>query len=128
MSIFGGKIISETVKAVGDLYTTDKARIEAETNFESVMQQSVIGQQEINKTLAASLYFFNSGWQPLVGWSAGFLILLYWAPQLIVANWIWMNNALALGQVDTFPIKPDDIMNLVWLVFGFGGYSLIKHK
>lgn len=128
MSFFSGKIIPETVKAVGDLYTTDKARIEAETAYQQALQPSVKGQQEINRTLAASLYFFNNGWQSLIGWSAGLLILVYWAPQLCVANYIWMTNALALGQVETFPIKPDDIMNLVWLVFGFGGYSLIKHK
>ncbi len=85
---------------------------------------------ESDKNLIADLSktFFNSGWQPLIGWTAGFLILIYYAPQLIIADYVWTINCLQTGTITPFPIKPDDILNLVWLLFGFGTYSLAKNK
>jgi len=123
-----GKDISEPINAIGNLYTTDKARIEAETKFEEQMQKPIIAQMTINQVLAASNHFFNSGWQPLIGWTSGFLILLYWAPQLILANYIWVHKCLEAQDMVPFPLKPDDIMNLIYLAFGFGGYALMKKK
>lgn len=123
-----GSTISEPIKAVGDLYTTDKARIEAQTKYEEIAQKPHLAQLETNKILALSSNLFNSGWQPLLAWSAGFLVLLYYAPQIMIATYVWGSNAVHSGIVAPFPIKPDDILNLVWLLFGFGGYSLVKRK
>lgn len=123
-----GDAISKPIDSVSNLYTTDKARIEAETKLQEVIQKPVISQQKINEILASSSSFFNSGWQPLIGWTGGFLILLYWAPQLILANYLWYIKCMAIHDIAPFPIKADEIMNLVYLVFGFGGYTLIKNK
>jgi hypothetical protein len=122
------KDLSEPIKAVGDLYTTDKARIQAETEMQKVMVQPVLEQQKVNAVLAASSQVFNSGWQPLIGWTAGFLILLYWGPQLVFANMLWIRVCLERQVIMPFPIAPDEIMNLIYLVFGFGGYTLVKNK
>lgn len=123
-----GKDISEPIKAVSDLYTTDKAKIEAEAKYQEIVQKTQLAQLETNKMLAMSSQVFNSGWQPLIGWTAGFLILIYYAPQIIIATYVWGSAAIETGNVVPFPIKPDDILNLVWLLFGFGGYSLVKKR
>lgn len=127
MGIFDwGKNITEPIKAVGDLYTTDKARIEAETKFEEVVQKPVIAQIGVNAIMAAAQSIYVSGWQPLIGWTAGFLVLIYYAPQIIIITVVWGGNCLDTGIVTPFPMKADDLLNLVWLLFGFGGYSLAR--
>lgn len=123
-----GKDIAEPIKAVGDLYTTDKARIEAETKYQEIIQQPVLEQQKVNAILASSANIFNSGWQPLIGWTSGFLILLYYAPQIILTTYLWYNQCVSQNKILPFPMSPSDILNLVGLVFGFGGLSLFKKK
>lgn len=123
-----GKDLSEPIKAVGDLYTTDKARIEAETKYEEVVQKPILSQLSNNAIMAASSNIFNSGWQPLIGWTSGFLILLYYAPQIILTTYLWYHQCLAQDKILPFPMSPSDILNLVGLVFGFGGLSLFKKK
>lgn len=123
-----GDAISTPIKAVGDLYTTDKARIEAETHYEEIVQKPVLAQIGTNAIMAAAQSLFVSGWQPLIGWTSGFLVLLYYAPQIIIITIVWGGNCLDSGIVTPFPMKPDELLNLVWLLFGFGGYSLIKRR
>lgn len=123
-----GKDIAEPINAVSNLYTTDKARLEAEANLTDMLSKIPLEQLHVNKELLKTGRFFDSGWQPLLGWTSGFLVLLYWGPQLVVANYIWIMECVDKMNVLPFPVKPDDIMNLVWLLFGFGGYSLIKQK
>lgn len=129
LNILGiGKDIAEASEGVSKLYTTDKERLEAEKNLTDVMQRPQLAQLDNNKLLILTGRFFNSGWQPLIGWTSGACVFMYWVPQLCVANWIWAHQCFSLGEVVKFPIAPDDIYNIVWLLFGFGGYSLIKKK
>jgi hypothetical protein len=121
-----GKTIAEPIDAVSNLYTTNKARLEAERNLQEVIQKPQLAQIENNRLLSLSSNFFTSAWQPLIGWGAGFLVLLYYTPQLVIASYVWGYACVQTGTVTPFPIKPDDILNLVWLLFGFGGYSLAK--
>ena len=121
-----GDTIAKPIDAIGNLYTTDKARIEAETKYQDVIQQPVLAQIKTNSIMAAAQSIFVSGWQPLIGWTAGFLILLYYAPQIMIITYVWGHACLNTGRVTSFPMKPDELLNLVWLLFGFGGYSLIK--
>ncbi len=71
---------------------------------------------------------FNTGWVPLLGWTCGFLVLLYYAPQILIITYVWGMDCIVNKVATPFPMQPDDIFNLVWLLFGFGGYSLIKKK
>lgn len=129
LDIFGSaKDLAEPIKAVGDLYTTDKARLDGEQKLEETMQKPVLAQIDLNRIFASAASIYNSGWIPLIGWTAGFLILLYYAPQIIIALYVWGKYCINANIVIPFPIKSDDIMNLVWLLFGFGGYSLLKNK
>ena len=120
--------IAEPIKAVGNLYTTDKARLEAEAKYEEVAQKPLLAQISANAMMSVAKSLFVSGWQPLIGWTAGFLILIYYAPQIIIMTVVWGSNCLDQGVVEPFPMNADDLLNLVWLLFGFGGYSLIKRK
>lgn len=123
-----GKEISEPIKAVGDLYTTDKARIEAQKDLAEVTQKPQLSQLEINKILAATPNFFTNSWQPLLGWTAGFLVLLYYAPQIIIVLYVWGGHCISTGICSPFPMRPDDILNLVYLLFGFGVHSIVSKK
>jgi hypothetical protein len=123
-----GADIAKPIQAVGDLYTTDKARIEAETGLQTELEKGIVAQTNVNAILASSSRWFNSGWQPMIGWTSGFLVLLYYFPQLIIATYIWGSNCLDTGVVTPFPIKPDDILNLVYLLFGFGVHHLFNKK
>lgn len=122
------KDLAQPVEAVSKLYTTDKERLEAEAKLKETELKPQLGQIENNRLLILTGKFFNSGWQPLIGWTSGFCVFLYWVPQLLLANYIWVNECLEVKSVVIFPIPSDDIYNLVWLLFGFGGYSLIKKK
>jgi hypothetical protein len=123
-----GKDLSEPIKAASDLYTTDKARLEAEKDLQVEVNKPVLAQISNNAIMGAAQSIFVSGWQPLVGWTAGFLVLLYYAPQIIIITIVWGGNCLDTGIVAPFPMKADDLLNLVWLLFGFGGYSLVKRR
>lgn len=123
-----GKEIAEPINAVSNLYTTDKERLEGEQKLQETLQKPQLAQLEVNKALAMSTAVFNSGWQPLIGWTSGFLVLIYYFPQIMIATYVWGGHCIDTGVVTPFPIKPDDILNLVWLLFGFGGYSLMRKK
>lgn len=123
-----GKELAQPIEAVSKLYTTDKERLAAEANLESIVQKPQLAQLENVRTMISSANFFESAWPSLMGWTSGFCVALYYIPQLLVTIWIWSLNCLAMEEVMPFPMKPDDILNLVWLLFGFGGYHLIKGK
>lgn len=123
-----GDTIAKPIEAVGNLYTTDKARIEAETKYEEIVQKPVLAQISTNAIMAAAQSIFLSGWQPLIGWTSGLLVLLYYAPQIVIITIVWGTNCFDTGIITPFPMKADDLLNLVWLLFGFGGYSLVKRR
>lgn len=123
-----GKEIAEPIEAVSKLYTTDKERLDAEAKLEEIVQKPVLAQLNTNAIMAAAQSIFVSGWQPLIAWTAGFLVLIYYCPQIIITTWVWGKACFLSGVVSPFPMKPDDILNLIYLLFGFGTYSLVKRK
>lgn len=121
-----GADIAKPIDAIGNLYTTDKERLEAEAKLAEITQKPQLEQLKNNAIMLASQKLFESGWQPLIGWTSGACVALYYVPQLIVANFIWIDNCLQAHKVIPFPIQSDDILNLVYLLFGFGTYHLAK--
>lgn len=121
-----GGDIAKPIDSVSNLYTTDKARIEAQKDLEEVTQKPALAQLAINQILASSSNLFVSGWQPLTGWTCGFLVLIYYFPQIIIATYVWGISCIDTGIVTSFPLRPDDILNLVYLLFGFGVHSIAK--
>jgi hypothetical protein len=123
-----GSELTKPIEAVSNLYTTDKAKIEAETKLEEVLQKPRLLQLENNKIMAMSSALFQAGWQPLIGWTSGFCIALYYIPQLLIINYEWSYNVLLTHDITPFPIDPTDILNLIYLLFGFGTYHIVKKK
>lgn len=123
-----GKDVAEPIRAFGKLYTTDRDRLEAEAKLEEVIQKPQLSQLETNKVFANSSSLFNSGWIPLLGWTAGFLVLLFYAPQILIVTYVWAKKCIATGNPTAFPMKPDDILNLVYILFGMGGLGIVKKK
>lgn len=120
--------LAKPIDAVGNLYTTDKAKIEATKDLIHEENQTQIAQAEVNKVYASSSYFFNSAWVPLLGYTCGFLILLYYAPQIIICTWVWGKTALATGVVKQFPMQASDLLYLIGLLYGVGTHSLVKRN
>lgn len=111
-----GKAVSEPIKAVGDLYTTDKARIEAATKYQEVVQQPQLAQLDINKILAASPNVYTSGGIALITWTCGALILLYYFPIIVIMLYVWGKACIATNTITQFPMRPDELTNLVGLI------------
>jgi hypothetical protein len=127
MDLIGvGKDLAEPIKAVGTLYTTDKERLDAEENLAETTQKPQLAQLETNKVFANSLDFFTRAWQPMLGWSCGFLILVYYAPQIIIYTYLWVHLCVETDTIRPFPMSPTDLLNLVYLLFGFGTHSIAQ--
>ncbi len=121
-----GEQIAEPIKAVSTLYTTDKQRLDAEATLANVVQKSDAATADVNKVNAQDPRFFESGWRPMIGWTSGACIALYYVPQLILANFIWYTMCMSQHKILPFPIEPTDILNLVYLLLGFGTYKTIE--
>ena len=123
-----GKEIAEPINAIGELYTTDKERLDGEAKIQQEITQRHASQNEINKVYATSTNFFNSSWIPLIGWTSGFLLLLFFAPQIAITTYVWGKNCIMTGKITPYPMSPDDIKSLVYLVFGMGGLGIVRNK
>ena len=126
MSLMNWLGIAEPIKAVGALYTTDKDRIDAQTRLLDIEQKPLLAQLDNTSTMLKSKYFFESAWPALIGWTSGFLVLLYYAPQIIISTYLWTKHSLDVNEVLPFPMKPDEILNLVYLLLGFGVHSVVR--
>jgi len=122
------KTIPNTVNAVSNLYTTDKARLEAQKNLADVIEQSDKLSGAVNVADANSINLFQSLWRPLLGWTAGACVALYYIPQIVLTEYVWFLQCLAQHQVIKFPMPSDEIMNLVYILLGFGAYRMIEKK
>jgi hypothetical protein len=128
-----GAEIAKPIEAVGDLYTTDKARLEAtaklteaQTNLAEVTQKPQLALLETDRILAMSSNLFKSGFIPLSGWTAGFLLLVYYLPQLIVMHYVWAKHSIANGHCAPFPMRPDDLLHLVYVMCAGGVHSIFS--
>jgi hypothetical protein len=132
MDLLGiGSIIEGVGKVAGDLYTTDKERMEMaleerrlDLEEKRIDQETDLAQVEVNKIEAASTSTFVSGWRPAVGW-VGVAGLAYQFLGYPLMQWCW-----AFGQgVDIIPkglapppdLQVEQLMTLLAGLLGFGG-------
>jgi hypothetical protein len=80
-----------------------------------------------NEIMMRSRIFFESAWPALIGWTSGGCIALYYVPQLIICNYVWISTCLESHTIVPFPMNPENILNLVYLLFGFGSHNIIKN-
>lgn len=123
-----GQEIAKDLDAVSNLYTTDKARLEGQTKLEEQLNKPVLAQIENNRIMAMSANFFESAWPALIGWTSGFCVALFYIPQILMADYIWFVHCINANEFEPFPMDPEEILNLVYLLFGFGTYHLVKKK
>jgi hypothetical protein len=121
-----GKEIAQPIDAISNLYTTDKAKLQAEKDLIDVEQKPQLAAIDLNKIFATSAIFFNSAWIPLLGWTCGFLILIFYAPQIIICTYVWGTQAIESGIVKQFPMQANDLLHIIGLLFGVGAHSLVK--
>ena len=132
MDLIGiGSIIEGVGKVAGDLYTTDKERLQMaledrklDLEEKKIDQETDLAQVEVNKIEAASSSTFVSGWRPAVGW-VGVLGLAYQFLGYRLMQWGW-----AFGQgMDIIPkglnpppdLDVEQLMTLLAGLLGFGG-------
>jgi hypothetical protein len=132
MDLLGiGSIIEGVGKVAGDLYTTDKERMEMaleerrlDLEEKRIDQETDLAQVEVNKIEAASTSTFVSGWRPAVG-LVGVAGLAYQFLGYPLMQWCW-----AFGQgVDIIPkglapppdLQVEQLMTLLAGLLGFGG-------
>ena len=63
-----------------------KQELRLKTKYEEIAQKPLLAQISNNAIMSVAHSLFVSGWQPMIGWTAGFLVLLYYAPQLIITT------------------------------------------
>jgi hypothetical protein len=113
------KDIPDTINAISNLYTTDKEKLEGEQKLEETQQKPDLQQLEINKILASSGNLYLNGWQPLLGWTCGACVALYWIPQVTLGAYIWIKLSLAQNKILPFPIDITEMLKLLALVLGY---------
>ena len=120
LSIIKPDAVSKNV--IGKIYTTEGEKLSAQEMLERLRQNPQLWTSELNKINATDTRLFNSGWRPYVGWVCGICVALYYIPQFILADYLWVTMCLDRNAILPFPIDPDSLMQLLWLMLGFGAY------
>lgn len=127
-----GNAISKPIEAVGSVLdkvvTTDKDRSNAEQVMALIRQNPMLWQAVLNNFNATSSRFFDSSWRPFIGWVGGLCIALYFIPQFSFAAYLWVSLCTAKHEIIPYPIKADQLMELVWLLLGFGAYHIADRR
>lgn len=126
LGINPGQTIAQPIEAVGNalskIVTTDKDRLAAEQAMELLRQHPQELQVEINKLQAQSTNFFASGARPAIMWICAVCVGLYYIPQFLIADYLWLTQCLYANRLLPFPIDASDLMQLTYLILGLGGY------
>lgn len=127
-----GSALSKPIEAVGTVLdkvvTTDKDRLNAEQVMSLIRQNPMLWQAVLNNLNAVSGSIFNSAWRPFIGWVGGVCIALYFVPQFSFAAYLWISMCTTKQEILPYPIKADQLMELVWLLLGFGAYHIADKR
>jgi hypothetical protein len=140
MDLLGiGAIIEGVGKVAGDLYTTDKERLQIaledrklDLEQARIDQATDLAQVDVNKTEAENPNIFVSGWRPAVGW-VGVLGLAYQFIGYPLMQWLWSFlqgiDIIPKGLVPPPNLETEQLMVLLSGLLGFGGMrSFEKYK
>jgi hypothetical protein len=96
-----------------------QAKAKAIADVLGLLQQSDLGQMEVNRQEAAHASMFVAGWRPFIGWCCG-LALAYQFIAAPIAIWI--------GFVVGHPVpKPPTLDDNLWqLMFGMLGMGALR--
>lgn len=127
-----GEAISKPIDAIGNVLgkvvTTDKDRLAAEQAMEILRQHPQELQVEINKLEAQSRSNFVSGARPAIMWICAICIALYYIPQFVIADYLWLVQCLSQNKLLPFPIDARDLMGLTYNILGLGLYRTLEKR
>jgi hypothetical protein len=125
-----GTATAAPIDAIGNIiskvYTTEGEKLSAQEMIERLRQNPQLWTFELNKLNALDLRLFNSGWRPFIGWICGICVGLYYIPQFILAAYLWLVMCLEAHGIVPYPIDPTSLMQLVYLMLGFGAYRCLE--
>ena len=132
----GGEVINavEGVANVIDKFVeTDDERRAAETLLAKMAQRPGELQVELNKIEAGSRSIFVAGWRPAIGWVCATSLGIYYIPQFLVAQYVWVQSFL-ISCVDTnaecvvpaFPVEINGLMELIIGMLGLAGLRTVE--
>lgn len=126
------KAIAAPIEAIGGVLdkvvTTDKDRMNAEQVMALIRQNPMLWQVTLNQLNAQSDKWFDSGWRPFIGWIGGVCVAFYFLPQFSIAAYLWITMCLAKNMILPYPISADQLMQLVYLLLGFGAYQIADKR
>lgn len=126
LDLLGGKPIEAIGGLIGKLYTSEGEKLSAQELLERVQQNPQLWTFDLNKLNALDLRLFNSGWRPFIGWVCGVCVGLYYIPQFILAAYLWTVMCLDKNALLPYPIDARNLMELVYLMLGFGFYRSVE--
>lgn len=119
-------IIESVGKVAGDLYTTDKERMQLELEGRKLDQAIDMAQIGVNTEEAKSTNWFVAGGRPFILWVCG-IALAYASLIEPIARFI---AKVSFGYTGEFPVIDTDLtMQLLYGLLGLGGmrtYEKIK--
>lgn len=111
---------------IGKVYTTEGEKLSAQEMMERIAQNPQKWTALLNAINAKDMRQFNSGWRPFIGWICGVCVGLYYVPQFVLAAYLWFIMCLAQNKILPYPIDPTSLMQLVYLMLGFGAYRMVE--
>lgn len=127
--LVAGKAAAEPIEAVGNVldkvFTSDEEKLTAQELIERLRQNPQQWTFELNRMNAGDGRFFNSAWRPFIGWVCGGCVALYYVPQFILAAYLWFFMCLQKHAIVPYPIDPTSLMQLVYLMLGFGAFRSV---
>jgi Holin of 3TMs, for gene-transfer release len=126
LNIFGTSPVEAVGNVLDKLFTSDSEKLSAQELIERLRQNPQEWVFELNKINANDNRLFNSGWRPFIGWVCGICVAIYYIPQFILAAYLWLTLCVDRGFIVPYPIDPTSLMELVYLILGFGAYRSIE--
>jgi len=120
-------IIDALATTISKLVSTPEEKAQAQALLEKLEQNPGELQVELNKLSLQNASLFISGWRSWIGWLSGSCVGLYYIPQFIIADYLWLKMCLAENKLLDFPLDPSGLMNLIYLLLGFGAYRTIDY-
>ena len=117
-------------KVIDRVFPDPAQRAAAQLELFKLQQNGELSQMTaqlaVNQEEAKSSNVFVSGWRPFIGWVCGICVAIYYIPQFILAAYLWLTLCVDRGFIVPYPIDPTSLMELVYLILGFGAYRSIE--
>jgi len=119
-------VVDSLGTAVDSVFTSDEERAQARAVLLKLEQAPQLAQIELNKIEAASMDRFKSGWRPMIGWVCAISLGIYYIPQFLLADYLWVRTCLLTQSLAPYPASAAELMELVVALLGLGLYRTVE--